>query len=437
MKGSNSHISLEDFHRYLNNRMTDAERNAFERKLQKYPFEAEALEGFRQISTTDLNKDLQELSRKIPTKKNRSNIRYWAVAASFLVLISIGVLLFRITESPMAPQVAESKGSLKEELKTTLPEPLKPEQKAIETIENKSSAKKNTLQQLSSKAQADQVISISEKAEESPEQAEVARNANPVPTSEMIVVEETMAPSSKNEISVQEPTSIQQSVNAVAAKLKQAPPMVESARNKKKTGTKKTIWIKGRVVSDDDQQPLPGVSIVEKGTSNGTVSDQKGNFSLHLTNSNDSILMANFVGMEEKEIHLKGDSNVVFSLVPSPLALDETVVVAYGVNHETQDMESIKPACPQIGMSNFRKYLNDKAVLPEDYKDSKVVVRIKLKIGAQGNILSVENMNHADAPVYENAREMLINGSVWNPKTVNGNPVESEITLRIVFRKVK
>jgi hypothetical protein len=88
MNGSRNHIGKDDFRRYLNNRMTDAERNAFERELQKHPFEAEALEGFQQVRDADLDNDLLEISAKIPVKRSRNNIRYLTVAATFLVQVN-------------------------------------------------------------------------------------------------------------------------------------------------------------------------------------------------------------------------------------------------------------------------------------------------------------------------------------------------------------
>ena len=52
----------KDFRKYLGNRMSDEERNAFERELQKDPFAGEALEGLSSLGEEDLQKDLKELT---------------------------------------------------------------------------------------------------------------------------------------------------------------------------------------------------------------------------------------------------------------------------------------------------------------------------------------------------------------------------------------
>lgn len=436
MNGSRNHIGKDDFRRYLNNRMTDAERNAFERELQKHPFEAEALEGFQQVRDADLDNDLLEISAKIPVKRSRNNIRYLTVAATFLVLISTGVLLFRLTEKPPTQQVAETVVESGKENNGGLSE-LPQEFKKPELVENKLSAVQNISQKATSKAKGEQIVSISEKAEESAAELTVSENTSSGQVVEMNEVETEIAPAAKTEVSVPEPVGVDQSLNGSDASSKQALVKVKAAKDKKGSGTKKTVRINGRVISQDDNQPLPGVTIVEKGTSNGTVSDEKGNFILNLKNSKNSDLVASFIGMEEKELHVKNDTAVVFSLEPSPVALDETVVVGYGVSHETQASEEVNNARPQMGMSNFRKYLEEKAVLPEDYSANKVVVKVKLRIGPAGNIVSVENMNRADAVVFERARQLLVDGPAWSPKTVSSNPVESELTLRLVFRKEK
>jgi hypothetical protein len=58
--------------------------------------------------------------------------------------------------------------------------------------------------------------------------------------------------------------------------------------------------ITGTVTSGDDGTALPGVSIVEKGTTNGTVTDAEGRYSLNV--SENAILVFSFVGFQSQEI---------------------------------------------------------------------------------------------------------------------------------------
>ena len=98
MTSKNKHINEEGFLRYLNDQMNSAERNLFERELQKHPFEAEALEGFLNINTNQFQKDLNELKSKIHRKKRKNYYRYWAAAASFLLIVASGLIWFQLNE---------------------------------------------------------------------------------------------------------------------------------------------------------------------------------------------------------------------------------------------------------------------------------------------------------------------------------------------------
>lgn len=86
--------------------------------------------------------------------------------------------------------------------------------------------------------------------------------------------------------------------------------------------------VTGTVV-DVNNSPLPGASIVEKGTSNGVSTDFDGNFSIDLSSAN-TILLVSYIGYDPKEISVEGKSNIVINLNENASALDEVVVVGYG-----------------------------------------------------------------------------------------------------------
>ena len=90
------------------------------------------------------------------------------------------------------------------------------------------------------------------------------------------------------------------------------------------------------VVTDFDGSPLPSVSIQEKGTTNGVLSDNSGAYRITLTTA-DPVLVFTFVGYTSREIPV-GIQNVVnVTMVISETGLEEIVVVGYG----TQRKESV------------------------------------------------------------------------------------------------
>ncbi len=61
------------------------------------------------------------------------------------------------------------------------------------------------------------------------------------------------------------------------------------------------VKISGNVTSSEDGAPLPGVSVVQQGTTNGTVTDLDGNYSIAVPQG--SIVVFSFIGMETHEIN--------------------------------------------------------------------------------------------------------------------------------------
>jgi TonB-linked SusC/RagA family outer membrane protein len=86
--------------------------------------------------------------------------------------------------------------------------------------------------------------------------------------------------------------------------------------------------IKGKI-TDISGTPLPGASIVEKGTTNGTTSDFDGNFSIKLK-SEGSILLVSYLGYISKEVKIGIQDNIAIVLNEDAAQLDEIVVIGYG-----------------------------------------------------------------------------------------------------------
>ena len=90
--------------------------------------------------------------------------------------------------------------------------------------------------------------------------------------------------------------------------------------------------VTGNVV-DAAGVPLPGASIVEKGSSNGTQTDFDGNFSMEVSGPN-AILEVSYMGYDSQEIALNGRTSVSVALQESAQALQEVVVTALGIKSD-------------------------------------------------------------------------------------------------------
>ena len=90
----------------------------------------------------------------------------------------------------------------------------------------------------------------------------------------------------------------------------------------------KKITVKGKVI-DERGDPIPGVNIVEKGTTNGTITDNNGEYQLTVTGK-ESAIDFSFIGYNTQEV-IVGDKTVInITLIESYISLDEVVSVGYG-----------------------------------------------------------------------------------------------------------
>lgn len=88
------------------------------------------------------------------------------------------------------------------------------------------------------------------------------------------------------------------------------------------------IQVSGTVTSAEDGFPMPGASVLVKGTSKGTTTDFDGNYILQNVPSN-ATLVFSFVGFATREIAVNGKTGISISLQPDSQQLDEIVVVGY------------------------------------------------------------------------------------------------------------
>lgn len=104
--------------------------------------------------------------------------------------------------------------------------------------------------------------------------------------------------------------------------------------------------IKGKI--SDEQGPLPGATVLVKGTSNGVTADFDGNYNIMAANTD--VLVFSFVGMSNKEIRV-GTQTVINVVLESSNLLEEVVVVAYG----TAKKESYTGSVTQINAEDIGK----------------------------------------------------------------------------------
>ncbi len=379
MNQNNKHISEEDFRRYFDNQMTLSERNLFERELQKHPFEAEALEGFQNINPNQFQKDLNELKNKIYPKKRKNRYTYWAAAASFLLIVTSGLIWFQLNPNSPMPQIAEYKTEQKQKQKFATPD---------------------SQQDIISKNEIVQPQQSEEKIQIESKKSEVIYEVVPQAKKSKSVVKST----SKNVTGTTENNRKIIIEDAIETDI--------SLRKLNVEHTKKSAVIRG-ISQLKDSNVLFGIEDVQNDNNIQPSTSEKVLFkAVQSTKDFSDSFAATTIGEALPEM-------------PSPKSSTKMRV--------TTVLDS--KAQPEIGMQEFKKYLKNEAVLPNDYPKRKEVVKLQLKINTRGEIAEFQKKNNADSLLFEQAKEIIQGGSKWQPEIKNRIPINSEVEIKIIFRK--
>jgi len=131
---------------------------------------------------------------------------------------------------------------------------------------------------------------------------------------------------------------------------------LEQKNNKEIGDSKKVIKavaiaVTGKITGDTGE-PLPGVSIGLKGTSQGTVTDADGNFNLNVPDGQENgTLVVSYIGFVSQEVQIANRSVVNIQLKTDTKALEEVVVVGYG----TRTKESVTSAVSTVQAEDIEK----------------------------------------------------------------------------------
>lgn len=112
------------------------------------------------------------------------------------------------------------------------------------------------------------------------------------------------------------------------------------------------------VVKDQRGEPLVGVSVLEKGTSNGVVTNLDGQFALKVKFGS-SVLVATYIGYKKKELVVQGSGTVTVVMQDDVSELDEVMVIAYGTKKKRDVIGSVtKVKSDDLSLSTGGRFEN-------------------------------------------------------------------------------
>ena len=190
---------------------------------------------------------------------------------------------------------------------------------------------------------------------------------------------------------------------------------------------KEEVKIKG-VVYNDGSEPLPGASVILKGSTLGTVSDMDGRFELLINekqlSASDKAVVISFVGMKSVKIDLEKEKDIQSK---------EIVVISY----DNPDVFRIVEKMPQFpgGEAAMMKYLQNNIHYPDVAKENGIQGRVYLDfiVNKLGEITDVRVKRGVDPALDKEAVRVVASMPDWIPGTQRGEKVNVVYTLPISF----
>ena len=421
----------DDIKRYYNGEMTREEEYALERRALNDPFLAEALEGASMISSQEFSADVSELKKRIDQKTKRK-IWLWPlrIAASVALLVityfAITPLFERQPDQKLALQKSETTDQKQEEVGAA-------NDTSIYLLEEESQRTTDQMMNVEEKRKStkadpkinQQEIATAQPVTVNPAQINEAPEENKLTEKE---VEKALMEGDKRVASQEEMLKSKAEAQGALAEEKQA-----VSRSRMLTNYQRVV--QGKVLSAEDDTPIPGVNVVIKGTTTGTVTDMSGHYKLTIT-STEPKLVYSFIGLQTQEVEVKDQTDLTVKLQSDVAQLSEVVVTGYSP-HLTDDAREpvIKLAEPAGGKRAYDKYLQSSIRYPQQALENKIKGRVTVQftVRADGSLDEFNVIKGLGHGCDEEVMRLVKQGPKWSPTTEDSVPVESEVRVRVKF----
>ncbi len=197
--------------------------------------------------------------------------------------------------------------------------------------------------------------------------------------------------------------------------------------------------IRGKVTSSEDGSPLPGVNVVIKGTSIGTVTDASGLYQMAADQTNPSLIFS-FIGLQSQEVNAGDRKQVDVQMALDAMQLSEVIVTGYGIQKNgTPDPPTIELAHPSIGDRAYKKYLESNLLYPQEALDKKVEGRVTVEffVETDGTVSAITVVRGIGAGCDEELIRLIKEGSRWEPTRRDGVPIRDKARVRLKFEMPK
>jgi TonB family protein len=433
---NNKRANISQIQKYLNGELDAHAMHKLEREAQDDPFLMDALEGYAAKGSQQDNLiALQErIEARTATKTRR--IIPWAVisiAASVLGFAVVVGVLYKNNQSPEAIKVAMNQPVKANQADTT--EVVK--EKAPSAVVMAPGAKRYTAANLlANKSKAPAVVrslpnSLPVAEAEANNQSMDALKKLPDSSHVEDMIVDYMVKQKQDTVlgggyvAIDKDKSSSLSVlkskaDGVAATMQARKPSDNNPSALMNAGVPLNL-VSGVVLNRIDGSPLPGVSVKVVGKPAATQTDVNGKFTLPNVKK-DETLAFGYVGYNSKTLSVKGADSLKVELDENSNSLSEVVVVNAGKTKKAN-------AHPKTGWDNFKKYLKNNAIAPDEKEGT---VELNLTVNPNGSITNITISKSLNTAANNKAVSLIKDGPNWAGNT-NGKP--EVVKVKIDFHK--
>jgi TonB family protein len=455
-----------DIEKYLKGELTSEERHALERKALFDPFLADALSGAEQLNVQDFSVDVAELQKKIASKKTVSAWMWTARIAAGIVLLAVSTfivwnliqpqpeqeLALEKEKTSMAPVTTDSVTATDEFSQS----PAETEPSSGATSQHQVAARgevqKNTKQKLpvtaarpaeqTAKPEALADVAVAETKAEEKKAAEIKVTE---PVAEVLPSPASSAFAKDDELQKLRATddAKKKVARSEAAKKEAADKDMSLESKSLASGFASTSKvIKGKVTSTEDGTPIPGVNVLIKGTTIGSVTDELGNYEVLIENPK-TVLVFSFIGYQTTEVDLNDRSELDVQMGLDATQLSEVVVVGYGHDFDnernSEPISNLSLAHPEIGHRAFKQYLEKSVHYPEEAIKNEIEGRVTIQFTIQpnGSLSDFNVLRGIGGGCDEELIRLIKEGPKWAPTLKDDIAVPGKAKVRMKFQLPK
>ena len=413
------------------------------------PLEAEAMEGWEAFETDALRQDLATLRNRFDAKKKTKKVLWLRIAASIVVLFTLGISIWLITGQPSEKEYLAEKTAVDKEESAPVAPPIDKEE--LSDVESEEEIVVEEIVVTEEKPIVQQLI-IAERKEEPQELVSAEVSAEKVLAEvvfeekekvDMIVdvdleivqtdeIELDVAPTIPTAIPSQAKLAASESLedggsNALA-KVRVA---ATGAVSRSVSAPERVVF---GVVKETEEGPgIPGINVIIEGTNRGAITDLDGQFVLEVA-ADDEALTFSFIGFETMTLPIQ-DSMVV-EMIPDVASLSEVVVTGFRSRETPDEISSHHSAEPIGGKKAYRDYIDANLNYPDEALANEIsgIVKLEVTIEKDGNIGQINVAKSLGFGCDEEAIRLVREGPKWTPASSNEIKVTSQIIIKIRFR---